>query len=253
MSEKTPRAIRKLLHKLAFVSEEHEEAAEMSDKGKWELNLAVLEIFARAGINVPVPEGLKNAAERTDDNNGAESPENDNEFPKHPHDVDIKRLHRKISLISHPDRHVGEPDDVVFANEKIFKEASHAAQEGDIVKLIEIADSIGVDLDIDVDAAVSCLNEKIDEISRDVASIKRTPYYAWVENKSRDDIRSHMLGTIVASMGHKAGSAHLRDVLEWVKAGCPGGSLYSSPDKPRRTKPFPPRRPGTRPPKIQRT
>jgi hypothetical protein len=249
MSERHERQLKKLTHKLNYLKEELAEFEESNARGQWELRLAVLEVFARAGMPIPTQKDSN-----TVESHQADSVDVKDDVPEEKEDSkdpSIKKIHRKIVLKTHPDKLVDYNDDEREALTQLYREATEAAKNGDKGKLIEIATMLDIALEVD-DDYIAALEKRSKDIEVKINELRVTPACIWMSKKDDDSARERMLSSVIQNMGIPASSNHIKDVLEWVKLGCPGGSLYSSPDKPRRTPPVQRRRPGTRPEKIQR-
>ncbi len=244
------RSLRKMTLKISYLNEELVDTAAAVDKGKWEMNLSVLEIFAQMGVSVPTTSQVNRDTARGE---SAESTSDDRIEVKDDSrnmGAAFKNLQKKIARQTHPDRYVQSADDVKQEMEDIFKEAMQAAQDGDAGRLVEIAVRLNIEFDEDDEMLLEAVKKSADNIESKINALQKTPQYAWSINSKNLDMRAAMLDAVLKSMGHNVGQNVIIHVLEWVAGGCQGGTKYVDPDKTVRTPPIPKRRPGERPAKL---
>jgi hypothetical protein len=236
--------------KMSYLNEELIDSEAAVDKGKWEMNLSVLEIFAQMGIAIPA---TSQPNQNPVLNENPETASDDRvEFKDDSPDIGpaFKNLQKKIARQTHPDRYVQSPDDVKQEMEDIFKEAMQAANDGDTGKLVEIAVRLNIEFDEDDEHILDAVKKSAAAVEVKINALQRTPQYAWSINAKNLDVRGAMLDAVLKSMGHNVGQNVIMHVLEWVAGGCQGGTKYVDPDKTMRTPPIPKRRPGERPAKL---
>jgi hypothetical protein len=247
----TSRKLRKLTHKLRYLREELAEVEEIRELGKWELNNAVFEVFARMGAKVSTPnQPVEGDGVDTPD---PESPTDNQDDSPTPSDPDVKKLTRKIAMKTHPDRISNLPDEEKEALVSLYRDAMDAARQGDKGRLIEIAIDLDIEVDIEDDECTTSLETLTTKIESNITETKKRHEVAWVHAKNDLAVRKTMLAAVVRSMGLSPDDSLLNDVIQWVIAGCPGGTKYVKQDRQAvNPKIWDRRRPGTRPERIRR-
>lgn len=244
------RSLRKLTLKISYLHEELVDTEDAVNKGKWEMSLSVLEIFAQMGIPVSAASHVNNDAAQDKNDESSTDDRIDAKDDARNMSAAFKNLQKKIARQTHPDRYAQSSDDVKQEMEDIFKEAMQAAQDGDEGRLVEIAVRLNIEFDEDDEIILEAVKKSAGNIETKINALQRTPHYAWSINSKNLDARAAMLDAVLKSMGHNVGQNVIMHVLEWVASGCQGGTKYVDPNKTVRTSPIPKRRPGERPPKL---
>lgn len=107
--------------------------------------------------------------------------------PKH-----VKKLYRKIVMLSHPDKNVDLDDE----EEKdrltaLYKEATQAYNDNDMSTLIRIAVELGIDAPDPTEEQLQALHNKVNDIKIDIATIEHT--VAWVWYYSNEEERQTLI------------------------------------------------------------
>ena len=103
-------------------------------------------------------------------------------------DLDLKTIYRKIASKIHPDKDKGDGD--------LFSKAAKAYSESDIGKLLEIAGTIGVEIQELSQETIILLDKNIDDLEKEIKSKKQTSAWMWAQAKSnseKDEIIQYIL------------------------------------------------------------
>mgnify|MGYP003124487611 CR=1 FL=1 len=101
---------------------------------------------------------------------------------------DLKTIYRKIASKIHPDKDKGDGD--------LFSKAAKAYSESDIGKLLEIAGTIGVEIQELSQETIILLDKNIDDLEKEIKSKKQTSAWMWAQAKSnseKDEIIQYIL------------------------------------------------------------
>jgi hypothetical protein len=236
------RQLKKLSLKLQYLREENQDVQDDLDVGKWELNLAVLEAFARSGQKINT--GAVEQATPPD------PPAADSSEDLAPSDPVCKKLFRKIAVIAHPDKLLDADDGQRFHLEELYRQAAAAAKEGDRAALIEIAASLDIEIDVDPELQIAAMSESAASLEKSISSSQQTLPYVWTKSREDSSRRADILRAVVNHMGAEITDEVISGVLQWIVAGFPGGTSYGSDvEVPKRRVP-PPRPAGVRPEKV---
>lgn len=120
-------------------------------------------------------------------------PQPQKETPKDPYkkietEVDedsFKDVYREIASKTHPDK---------GGDEDLFKEASIAKKEKDYGKLIELADDLGVDVDMN-DKMIMEIGKQIKAITNTIENMRTTWAWHWVHSsgKNKENFKQYIL------------------------------------------------------------
>lgn len=180
MSEGTN--LKKLILQSQYIVEEFEETKEKMELYLQDLYKEFPEEYNKMMAsrnrkeNTPNPEGLKNITEEE---------ENEPEEEKKPESM--RKLYRRISKMTHPDKIDSE-----FLNE-YFKKASTAYAENNISELITIASFLNIDTsDVDKEEIISQLRSDIVTKQFFIANTKSSIAWRWANaknDKEKEQIR----------------------------------------------------------------
>jgi len=241
------RNLKKLSHRLAYLREEEKDVQEWAERGRWELNVAVLEVFGRSGKRVPVNEPPPVIPHEESVPEGAETPDVDSASSSS--SSACKKIFRKIAAKSHPDKMMGASSEETERMREIYSSAANANVENDIETLISIAVDLEIEIEIDEEEQYQAMEKRAEAIDEKLRSMKSTLNWQWctIQRESKLSV----LANIVMRLGLSVETSLLSEVISWLEAGFPGGSSYVTNLEPPSRRP--PQRPaGTRPEKIQR-
>jgi len=105
---------------------------------------------------------------------------------------DVKKLYRKIVMLSHPDKNEDLDDDEEKARLTVlYKEATKAYNDVDMSTLIRIAVELGLNPPDPTEEQLKGLHDKVNDIKLDIATIEHT--VAWVWYYSNEEERQTLI------------------------------------------------------------
>jgi len=238
----TSKKLKKLTLKLQYLRAELADHEDNHAHARWELSNAIFEVFARAGKQIQPATQNENQVDLP-------TPDEHNDVNL---DVDLKKIVRKIALKTHPDRTSNLPDEEKDYLVSLYRDAMVAAAAGDEGRIIEIAIEIGIDIDLDDERHTKPLEVLTDDLEKKIESLKKTAEISWFNHREKDDIRCNMLLAIAQNMNLAIDRNLALDIVLWVKSGCPNGTQYVKVERPKPTRIWEKRKPGTRPERIRR-
>ena len=100
--------------------------------------------------------------------------------PKEEKPKDVKKLYRKIAVVTHPDKNErldeGEEKDHLVA---LYKEATQAYNDSDMSTLIRIAVELGIKTPDPNEEQMQVLHDKVKDVKIDIATIENTEACVW--------------------------------------------------------------------------
>jgi len=238
----TSKKLKKLTLKLQYLRAELADHEDNHSHARWELSNAIFEVFARAGKQIQ-------PAARNENQIDLPTPDVHDDVNL---DVDLKKIVRKIALKTHPDRTSSLPDEEKEYLVSLYRDAMVAASAGDEGRIIEIAIEIGIDIDLDDERHTKPLEVLTDDLEKKIESLKKTAEIAWFNHRDKDDVRCNMLLAIAQNMNLEIDRNLALDIVHWVKSGCPNGTQYVKVERPKPTRIWEKRKPGSRPERIRR-
>ena len=214
------RKLRKLTLRVKHLSEEHAEAEFLKSEYDAEFQLMASELRVALGIDKPKaeepkPEEPSDISQNFDaDFKKKQSPppsndEKEKASERAEEDVRkeientavaapswMKRVYKQIAMETHPDK-VDQRDDL-----SIFEQAQRVGQFGKARKalvdqdgstLLQIAEELSIDADIDVSMKIDMMNSKISSLQEKVKKIYRSPPWIWGESYGNPSIRIKLL------------------------------------------------------------
>jgi hypothetical protein len=129
----------------------------------------------------------------------------------------LKNLHRRIALLTHPDRLVSETSAAEKERkEALFKRAAKAYDDQDLCELVLIASELKIAVEdfVDAQTLMMAYDEKISAIQKKVKSIKESYVWIWGESHGNLDMRVRLLDIYLQQTGHaKVDEQILRDIV----------------------------------------
>jgi hypothetical protein len=129
----------------------------------------------------------------------------------------LKNLHRRIALLTHPDRLVSETSAAEKERkEALFKRAAKAYDDQDLCELVLIASELKIAVEdfVDTQTLMMAYDEKISAIQKKVKSIKESYVWIWGESHGNLDMRVRLLDIYLQQTGHaKVDEQILRDIV----------------------------------------
>ena len=240
--------LKKLSHRLAYLREEEKDVSEGIERGKWEINIAVLEVFGRSGKRVPVNEPPRPATVLPEGVEG-KIPETEVESASPQGSPACKKIFRKIAAKAHPDKMVGASPELVERMQEIYTSAARANNDNDVESLISIAVDLDIEIELDEEEQYRAMESKANSIEESLRGLKSTLQWHWYTIPRESKIS--VLANVVMMLGLSVETSILADVISWIDSGFPGGSSYVTDLDPPTRRP-PQRQTGTRPEKMQR-
>jgi hypothetical protein len=129
----------------------------------------------------------------------------------------LKNLHRRIALLTHPDRLVSETSAAEKERkEALFKRAAKAYDDLDLCELVLVASELKIAVEdfVDAQTLMMAYDEKISAIQKKVKSIKESYVWIWGESHGNLDMRVRLLDIYLQQTGHaKVDEQILRDIV----------------------------------------
>jgi hypothetical protein len=237
------RKIRKLNLRLKHLTEERDEAQFL--KSEYEIEFHLMASKLRIAL------GLESAPEEESETPPPDVSQNfDNQFKKQPRpeplteeerakasnrvEEDVrkeientasaapawmKRVYKQIAMETHPDK-VSHRDDLsIFEQAQrvgMFAKARKALVDQDGPTLLQLAEELDVNADVDVGMKIEMLNSKITSLMVDVRKIYRTPSWIWGESYGNPGIRLRLLEGYCKLLKYKVPSKQFLD--DFVKS-----------------------------------
>jgi len=100
----------------------------------------------------------------------------------------LKKLHRELARILHPDLNPNSDDDD-------FKKMQSAYEQGDGATLIAMAVKYDIEFDLD-DESLQIIEEQIEEKQKNLEDKKETCRWVWGSSDKNDNLRSRIIETM---------------------------------------------------------
>jgi len=137
-------------------------------------------------------------------------------------DSSLKNLHRKIALLTHPDRLAGETSPAERERkENLFRRAATAYDDDDLCDLVLIASELMIPVEdfVEPQKLIMAYDERIEKIQKKIRSIKESYVWIWGESQGNIDMRVRLLEVYLHQTGHgKIDEQILRDIVEHHEA-----------------------------------
>ena len=107
----------------------------------------------------------------------------------------MKKAFKSIALKTHPDKVLHRNDISDIEKEELVKKYSEAAKAMSTlsgVSLIEIAQSLGIDLDLNPKQQILMIENKVEKIKKEVEEYQQMISWSWGENEGNLDVRSNL-------------------------------------------------------------
>lgn len=243
------RKLKKIALKTRYLREELYDVEEEFERHGWQLQRAVIELFARIGETKALGMSEPNTQQDTSGPIPTPAPEPESE----PAVVTSwqKNLFRKIAAKTHPDSLVNADLSEREKSERaqMFIDSRRALTAADGMKLIGIAAELDIDTDdAPVEEQVSSMESLAADLENRISEIKKTAAWFWGEGH-----RQEMLIHIANVKGMKSPSTDIiNGVLAWVDGGFIGGVATTVVQEPERRRARSTRKIGERPERIIR-
>ena len=126
-----------------------------------------------------------------------------------------KKLYKKIAMISHPDRTIGNHREKKLS--KIFRDCAHIMSEGNFNDLLGYA----LELDIDVldgsPDALPIMSERVRVLKKEIEDIQKSVEWLWGECLDIPAIRSRLAANILAKEGLAVNTEVLDHIMTKLK------------------------------------
>jgi len=229
--------VKKNIYKIKFFKAEYEEAVEIHDSAKLEFFSRVKKIHYDLNVydkDFDAEYQLQESKEqsRSDDESSSDKSQNsqshseeiaaevDKDEPPVIHPQWAKKLYRKITMKTHPDRLI-KLDDEYEKNRlvRMYEEAVAAYSSCDYSKILIVA----IDLDVDVpetEDVFKMLDEQASKYSKNTISVKETLFWLWwhVSEEEKEKL-------VLNFIKQKGWTSHRSGVKKSRKDGRPGKSI----------------------------
>ena len=90
----------------------------------------------------------------------------------------VKKLFKEVAKVSHPDAILDEEESDQEKKNELFKKAQKASEDSEYFDLIEVAESLDMEIPEPTEETISLLKESIASLNEKIKKIKKT--FAWV-------------------------------------------------------------------------
>jgi hypothetical protein len=107
----------------------------------------------------------------------------------------MKKAFKSIALKTHPDKVLHRNDISDIEKEELVKKYSEAAKAMSVlsgVSIIEIAQSLNIDLDLNPKQQILMIENKLEKIKKEVEKYQQMISWSWGENEGNLDVRSNL-------------------------------------------------------------
>jgi len=139
-----------------------------------------------------------------------------------------KKLYKKIAMISHPDRTIGNHREKKLS--KIFRDCAHIMSEGTFNDLLGYALELDIDVLDDNADALPILSERVKVLKKEIEDIQKSIEWLWGECLDVPDIRLRLAASILAKEGLTVNNEVLDHIMIKLKehnAGTRNDSKHS--------------------------
>lgn len=153
------------------------------------------EIYNQAAKDIDRRFKKKYPSEDISDFQETSNPHKVEEPSKEKPSIKLKSIFKKIALKAHPDRLLDMPEKEAEKKEKLFTSATNALEDGDILKLIVIADELDIETPELSQEEINEVEKKISDIKEEINRIQSTIIWKWffsVDPKEKDKILKKM-------------------------------------------------------------
>lgn len=122
----------------------------------------------------------------------------------------MKRVYKQLAMETHPDRVEHRDDLSIFEQAQrvgMFAKARDALVDQDGTILLQLAEELGLEADVDVTMRIEMLNTKITSLQVEVRKIYRAPSWVWGESYGNPMIRVKLLEGYCKILKYKLPSA----------------------------------------------
>ena len=210
----TKRQIRKATLKLKYLEEEYQDHIDERDQGKLSLLDAVQDLAKKLGLKQIKSLFKKDDKESEADSDLASEIPDDNADDLNQDEISesskknapdwAKRLYRKITMSTHPDRlsQMTLSDSEKMDREKQYLKATKAVEEENYSALIEIALDLNIDHDdLPHEERLMLLNSKMDWYGQEIQTTKNMIEWQWFH--ADDDARKNILISFCGQCGYE--------------------------------------------------
>jgi hypothetical protein len=163
------------------------------------------EIDTKTSVDI---KNFENASEEKDQNCNKE----DNSISDKKHPRWVKKLFKKIAYLTHPDKLIGELEKEKFSD--LFNKSREALDNTDYDRLVEIGDSLNVEIDLSINEIILKLEKRLDSIVSEISLIEKSSAWMWGESFGIIDIRLKIAKYELESSG--AGNIHDGDIIDII-------------------------------------
>lgn len=214
------RKLRKLTLRLRHLSEEYDEAELLGSEYEAEFNQMSSQLRIALGLEKETPpeEEKKEPSEVSQNYNdhfkkqsqpGNQTQEQKEEKEKAAEEVRkeientvssapdwMRKVYKQIAMETHPDK-VSQRDDLsIFEQAQrvgMFNKARKALEDHDGSELLQLAEELNVEADVEIGMKINMLTSKISKLQADVRKMYRTPSWIWGESHGNENIRLKLL------------------------------------------------------------
>ena len=108
------------------------------------------------------------------------------EVEKEVKDENLKKVFRKIALKAHPDKLEGLSDFEKKIKEKLFSKARQAFQENDYYGIVEVAESLKIDLPPPTQKQIELMKKTNKNLEKEIDVLKKSVVWGWYHADEKD-------------------------------------------------------------------
>lgn len=121
-------------------------------------------------------------------------------------DPEIKKLFRKIVMLSHPDKVLHMPglsEEEKHDRFQIYRQACKAFENNVIDDLVELAIYLGIDVNIPITAKIGKIKSQIKKAEQELTGIRQAVEWIWGVNFGDNSLRARILAAVCRNLGAK--------------------------------------------------
>ncbi len=126
-----------------------------------------------------------------------------------------KSLYKKIARKTHPDK-LGKAENINEMTE-IFQEAAKSISSGNHQKLIDIALTLGIEIEMGGEEMIARLSDTVASIGREIKEIEESLPWLWGESFGLPNIRAEIAEKALAQKGISVEKSQLLEIINRIE------------------------------------
>lgn len=212
VSSRDKAKLRRVSLKIKHLSEELEQAAELTQEYEAQFHLTMSELRAALGVKEPdkkspdAPKDVEAPGSVNFKTHG--EPQQDNASPEDDrHDIEnqsakappwMKKIYKQIAMKTHPDRlcHSDMSPYEIAECQRLFSIAKQAVQDLNGSDLVYVAEVLGINAEIPAEMRISMLVTRSEKLQKELQQMYNKPSWIWAESAGKKDTRKKILAGI---------------------------------------------------------